>query len=127
MLVLAAMASLNHYQWNGWHDPNLDGWFDRGSCPMRLTVTEDGSRFLVVTNNTVELEDAISGKAIGPMIRPSARLEKSVTSRDGHFAALMLRSEQEGGHQIQVWDAIVGIALGSGISFSNTPTSIALS
>jgi len=95
--------------------------------PVPLTVTEDGSRFLVVTNGNIELEDAASGKPAGPALHIGVPLAKVVMSRDGHFVAAITPSGTGAESQVQEWDAVSGTAIGPGFSVSNMPVGVVLS
>jgi WD40 repeat protein len=95
--------------------------------PVPYGVSEDGSRFFLATNNTIEVEDAASDKPVGPLIHATARPEKVALSRDGRFVAVVTRFRWAGESHLRVWNSTTGAAVGPGFTVSNALSGVALS
>jgi WD40 repeat protein len=95
--------------------------------PVPYIISEDGSRFVSVTNKIVELEDIASERPVGPLIHTATRPEKVALSRDGRFVAVITQSPLREKDHLQVWDADTGAAVGPGLTVGSALAGVALS
>ena len=95
--------------------------------PVPCGVSEDGSRLFLATNNTVVVEDAASGKPMGPLIHSIAQPEELALSRDDRFVVVKTPLGKAGETHVQVWNITNGAAVGPGFTFSIDPSGVALS
>jgi eukaryotic-like serine/threonine-protein kinase len=94
--------------------------------PVPYVISEDGSRFCLVTNKSIEVEDIESGNPIGPLIHTELEPEEVVLSPDGRFVAGMTRLGSSEGTHVQVWNVGNAAPLGPGFAISNAPSGLAL-
>ena len=89
--------------------------------------SSDGTRFLTLSTNSLQVWDAASGQAVCGPLTPKPRMQRAVLSRDGRFVLTFSALEPDGTNRwLQVWDAAAGQPLGPGIYFSNAPTGVSL-
>jgi eukaryotic-like serine/threonine-protein kinase len=87
----------------------------------------DGSRFLMVASNRVQVCDTASGQILWPPPLSQSTLRHAALSRDGRFLVTVSASGPAGtNHLVQVWDVAAGRALGPGLRFSNAPAGVSL-
>ena len=100
------------------------------SIPVRYALSQDGTRFLSVTNDHIEILDTASGRAVGPIIAPALPLVKAEVNRNGGSVvsvSLARPGLDETNYLAQVWDPTTGKALGPAILVSNKLTGVVLS
>jgi WD40 repeat protein len=87
----------------------------------------DGTRFLTLSTNSVQVRDAASGLAVCPPLVPKAVLQRAALGCNGRFL-LTFSTLGSGGtnHLAQVWDVAAGRPLGPGLYFSNAPAGVSL-
>ncbi len=95
--------------------------WDRSVAPpvsAPYSFNRDGSRFLMITNDCIEVRDASSGKAISPLIRLKTSAINAQLNRNGRFIIIssMLRTNRV----LQVWDVATGQPIAPGISVLNS-------
>ena len=87
----------------------------------------EGSRFLTVSNNSIQVWEAASGETSCQRITPRSTVQNAVLGPDGRFLVSYCTEESAGtNHVIQVWDAGAGKAVGPAILFANPIASLAL-
>jgi WD40 repeat protein len=106
-------------------------WDLAGSTGMLLATpnafSADGTRFLTLTTNSVQVRDSTSGLAVCPPLIPKPRMQRAALGCDGRFLLTFSVLESAGtDHLVQVWDIAAGQPLGPGIHFSNAPTGVSL-
>jgi WD40 repeat protein len=106
-------------------------WDLAGSAVMPLarphSFSADGTRFLTILTNRVQVWDAILGKAVGPPFLPKPMMQRAVLNPDGRFLLTFSALESAGtNHLVQVWDVAAGQPLGPGIYFFNAPAGVSL-
>jgi WD40 repeat protein len=91
------------------------------------SLSADGSRFLTVSNDSVQVWDATSGEAGCQRLTPRSKLEKAVLGPDGRFVVSYSTVASQGTNQvIQVWDVGAGKVVGPAILLSSPAASVAL-
>ena len=106
-------------------------WDLAGSAGMPLATphafSADGTRFLTLSTNSVQVWDAASGQAVCPPFVPKPVMQRAALGRDGRFLLTFSALESEGtNHLVQVWDVAAGQPLGPGLYFSNAPAGVSL-
>jgi WD40 repeat protein len=91
------------------------------------SLSADGSRFLTVSNESVQVWEATSDDAGCQRLTPRSKLQRAVLGPDGRFVVSCSTVESQGTNQeIQVWDADAGKAVGPAILLSSPAASVAL-
>jgi WD40 repeat protein len=106
-------------------------WNLAGSAGMPLSTphafSPDGSRFLTLSTNSVQVWNAGSGQAVCPPFVPRPVLQKAALDRDGRFLlTFSTLGSTDTKHLVQVWDVAAGQPLGPGLCFSNAPAGVSL-
>jgi WD40 repeat protein len=86
------------------------------------TFSDDGTRFLNVTNHGVELRDAISSRMLCPFVSPDQPVEKAGFSHNGRFllTTSAAQTDSQGTHRwLQVRNAATGEPMGPSLCVSN--------
>ena len=115
-------------------DGTLRIWDLAGSAvapsPMRNSFSQDGSRYLTITNDGFQVSDTASGQALGPLIEPSLLVQESKLSHDGRFVLAVSKSDLESNtlqRGVEVWDVATGKRVGVPLLLTNTFKDISLS
>jgi WD40 repeat protein len=90
-------------------------------------VSEDGSRFFVVTNNSVVFTDSLTEKPCGPSIHLTAPPQKIILSPGGRFAAIITQLPPSKTWHLQIWDLETAQPVGPDLPDPNSLCKIALS
>ncbi|MDB6121940.1 MAG: repeat-containing protein [Pedosphaera sp.] len=96
--------------------------------PTRNVFSDNGSRFLTITNTSMEICDAASGRVDSKLTVTEG--SKAEFSRNGKFILIssVISSNSQGTNLLlQVWDATTGKPMEAGLSFSNSFPKAALS
>jgi WD40 repeat protein len=99
-------------------------------APSHRTYSEDGSRYMVMTNDTIEIKDAISDKFVTSLAGVVAPITKMTLSHDGRFVATASeRRVSSGGtsYLLQLWDATRGRSVGASVTLTNEFTGYCVS
>ncbi len=85
-------------------------------APLHRIYSPDGSRYLVITNNSIEIDDAISEHRVALLSEFAHLLTKAQFSRTGRFVGTV--SEQHvaleaTNYLLQIWDGTRGTPVGS--------------
>jgi WD40 repeat protein len=92
------------------------------------TFSDDGSRVVTVSNNSVHVWDSATDQGVCPPLIPTPVIERVVVGRQGRFllTSSTLKSEP-GKHLVQAWDVAAHQSFGRGLVFSNESIGVALS
>lgn len=96
----------------------------------RGALSADGSRFLAVVTNGLEIRDPASGALVSGRLPLDPEIEKARPSRDGRFVVTASAFRPEQGLTnclLRVWDARTSQMAGPGISIPESPVGVALS
>jgi len=94
--------------------------------PRRYLYSQDGSRFLTITDNFLQVWNAASNKSISPLIAVNSSLEKAEFNRNGHFIVSVSKTNGTN-HLIQVLDSLTGKVIAPAFQVSNPINGVALS
>jgi WD40 repeat protein/serine/threonine protein kinase len=94
--------------------------------PVPYSFSQDGGRSLLLTNNSVQVWDQMSGKEACPPIHPKSPVERAELTRNGHFFVSLSKPEGATNGLLQVWDVASGDSVGPGLTLSNPLTGFAL-
>jgi WD40 repeat protein len=89
------------------------------------TFSEDKGRFLTISNNEIQVWDAISKQAIGPLMNAGSQSRQATLSADGRF--ILLRTVQLKAESVEVWEADTGQHLGPPLVLTNKVGHLSLS
>lgn len=95
--------------------------------PRRQPLSGDGSRFLTLTTNQVQVWDTRSAQPVGSPFNGDGLVERAALSEDGrYFFAICAGGASSTNHSLTVWDIDKRQSVGSGISLFNIPATIIL-
>ena len=104
-------------------DGSLRIWDLAGSIvaplPVRGSFSQDGSRFLAVTNNSLQVWNTTSGKTFSPRINLSPGFQRAELNRTGDFLMVISESQSnsnEAKQVVQVLDVVNGKAVAPTLS-----------
>src|SRR5882724_5805880 len=90
--------------------------------PVPYSYSQDGTRFLAPTDNSLEVRDVLTGKALATFILPGVTLREMKLNRDGSFVLCSSISQTNATvftRSLSVWDVSTGKSVGPGITLSN--------
>jgi WD40 repeat protein len=91
------------------------------SAPINYLLSENGNRFLVLTNNRAEIRDAASSDRVAEPILLDPSLEKVALNREGRFLLVtsVIKSGIENSHTLRVWDLEANKAIAPALTVSD--------
>ncbi|HWX20676.1 MAG TPA: protein kinase [Candidatus Binatia bacterium] len=96
--------------------------------PVHAIFSDDGNRFLTVTNGRIQVCETVSKRAVSAEIRPALPVKKAILNWDGHFVlTLGANSQKEGQTKVETWDVATGRQQGPPLFFTNEPAGMVLS
>jgi WD40 repeat protein/serine/threonine protein kinase len=106
-------------------------WDLAGSAGMPLAAPQafsaDGTRFLTLSTNSVQVRDTASGLAVCPALIPTPVLQRATLGCNGRFLlTFSTPGSTATNHLVQVWDVAAGQPIGPPLHFSYEPAGVSL-
>ncbi|EEF63140.1 serine/threonine-protein kinase [Pedosphaera parvula] len=104
-----------------------------GALPIpvpSVSLSDDGSRYLAVTNGIFQVRETISDRPISTLVNTGHAVDKAELGCHGYFVLGMseIRSNSAStNHLLQFWDANTGQVLASGLELTNSFSGMAFS